>query len=221
MTARAFVLTIAALATYKGLELAITVDLLLGLPMILGGLVSVAHPRIGMGAVAATALLVNTTPFYRNHLALLMWIALTVALFGDDRQQRLLLRCTLTIMYGFAALAKVWPDWLSGEALVARTWIGPLPTAILSVTSRRAVSITATASSSRSTMKPRSASMIEMARSRTALSTPEKSRAVSTVCEISNRAARRWSRFATASPFTCIFTRTLARICSVPKQSSL
>ena len=128
MSRRSLVLVVAALAAYKSLEHAVVFGLrlwpVLGALLLLGALWAPIRPRAGMAVVAAGALVVNLTPAYRNHLALLFWVALALAIFADEHHARLALRCQLSLMYGFAALAKLWPDWLSGEVLQARTWLG-------------------------------------------------------------------------------------------------
>lgn len=130
MNRRQLALVVAVLAAYKSVEHAVmhgpALWVLTGALLLLGALWTPLRPRAGMAVVAAGALVVNLTPVYRNHLALLMWVALALALFSDDHATRIALRCQLTLMYGFAALAKLWPDWLSGEALGVRTWVGAI-----------------------------------------------------------------------------------------------
>jgi hypothetical protein len=129
VTSRSFAFLLAAVAAYKSLEyLAVFGPLLwtaTGALLLLGAGLTIRRPDLGPLLIAAGALLANMTPAYRNHVALLFWLALTSGVFPDERQQRWLLRCTLTIMYAFAAAAKLWPTWLSGEALLARTWLAP------------------------------------------------------------------------------------------------
>jgi hypothetical protein len=131
VTTRTLALVVAILAVYKSLEHLVMFGpaawVVLGAPLLIGGLlVTTGSLRPGAGVIAAAALVVNLTPAYRNHLNLLMWVALTLLLFGDEEQRRLVLRCQLTLLYGFAAAAKLWPDWLSGEALLEYTWVAPL-----------------------------------------------------------------------------------------------
>ena len=130
MSRRQLALVVAVLAAYKSVEHAVLhgprLWMLTGALLLLGALWTPLRPRAGMAVVAAGALVVNLTPAYRNHLALLMWVALALALFSDEHATRIALRCQLTLMYGFATLAKLWPAWLSGEALGARTWLGAI-----------------------------------------------------------------------------------------------
>ena len=131
MTARTLAIVVAVLAAYKALEHAVVFGAaawpVIGAPLVLGAVtVFLGYRRHGAALIAVAALVSNLTPAYRNHLNLLMWVALTLAIFDDEEQQRFVLRCQLSILYGFAAIAKVWPDWLSGEAFIARTWTGPL-----------------------------------------------------------------------------------------------
>jgi hypothetical protein len=129
VTSRSFALVLAAVAAYKSLEyLAVFGPLIWtasGALLLLGAGLTLIRPDLGPFLIAAGALTANLTPAYRNHVVLLFWLALTAGMFPHERQQRWLLRCTLTIMYAFAAAAKVWPTWLSGEALVARSWPAP------------------------------------------------------------------------------------------------
>ncbi|MTV25046.1 hypothetical protein FTX61_06390 [Nitriliruptoraceae bacterium ZYF776] len=123
------VAVIAGVAAVKSVDLLVTygaaVWLLLGSWLALGALATRRWPTAGMAVIGAAALATNLTPAYRNHLALLVWVVVALLLFPDPQHERLALRWQLTIMYGFAAVTKVWPDWLSGAALEARTWIGP------------------------------------------------------------------------------------------------
>lgn len=138
MNRRAYMVVLAAAATYKSIEhLAVFgLDLwgLIGGPLLAGALVIRWRPRAGMAIIAAAAFWTNLTPAYRNHLHLLMLLALTMALFTDERTVRWVLRCQLSIMYGYAAVAKLNPDWLAGDALEAMTWPGSLLPGSLLVT---------------------------------------------------------------------------------------
>jgi hypothetical protein len=129
VTSRSFALLLAAVAAYKSLEFLAVFGPLIwavtGALLLIGAGLTFRRPDLGPLLIAAGALMANLTPAYRNHVALLFWLALTSGFFADERQQRWLLRCTLTIMYAFAAAAKLWPTWLTGEALVARTWLAP------------------------------------------------------------------------------------------------
>lgn len=130
MSRRTLELVVAAVAAYKAVEHLVIFGwmawLLVGAPFLLGAAWTLIRPRAGTALIAVAAVVVNLTPAYRNHVVLLAWVALALALFGDEQRERFALRCQLSIMYGFAALAKIWPDWLSGAALEARTWVGPL-----------------------------------------------------------------------------------------------
>jgi hypothetical protein len=52
-----------------------------------------------------------------HHLALIAWIAAILWLFPNDVERRLLLRVQCTVVYAFAALAKLNPEFLSGDVL--------------------------------------------------------------------------------------------------------
>lgn len=130
MTRRTLTLLVAAVAAYKSVEhLALstpTTWIVIGAPLLIGAAWTLIRDRAGMTVIALGALAANLTPAYRNHLVLRFWSAATLAVLRHEHLERFALRWTLSIMYGFAAAAKVWPDWLSGESLLARTWSAPL-----------------------------------------------------------------------------------------------
>lgn len=130
MSRHRLVLVLAALAAYKSIEnlavYGLQAWILIGAPLLLGAVWVLVRPSVGLGVIALGALSMNLTPAYRNHVTLLMWAALTLLLFTDDEQAKFAVRWLLATMYGFAAAAKLWPDWLSGDALEALTWIAPL-----------------------------------------------------------------------------------------------
>ena len=78
----------------------------------------------------------------RQHLVLLVGVALAAAV-GRDRDERLLLwRLQLTTLYGFAALAKANESFLGGDVLARTTAEGPLgPSAVPSPVGLVAVSV--------------------------------------------------------------------------------
>jgi hypothetical protein len=127
VTGIALARTVGSLVALKAVELAF----LRGAPwwvaaaLGLSGLSTFRFPRSGSAAIAILTFALLIGGFYSNHMTLVMWIAITLAVFADDRQQRFVLRCQLTILYAFAAIAKLWPDWLSG-GVISTTWVGPL-----------------------------------------------------------------------------------------------
>jgi hypothetical protein len=139
MTRSTLVHVVAGIATYKALEHLFVFGpaawVLLGAPLILGALWALIRPNAGLAVISLAAVAVTLTPAYRNHLVLLAWVAATLAIFQDEEQERFVLRCVLSTMYGFAAVAKIWPDWISGAALAERTWLGPLlpPNALVAI----------------------------------------------------------------------------------------
>lgn len=66
----------------------------------------------------------------RQHLVLLMGVALVGAVTGDDRERLILWRLQLSTLYGFAAAAKLNETFLSGTVL-AGALRDPLPLAVL------------------------------------------------------------------------------------------
>jgi hypothetical protein len=128
LTAEALYLVLAAIAAWKAFEIAVLGHPLVAVPVLASGGLILLHRRAGASLLAVVCLSIVLTPtIYSqpsvNHLTWVFWTSLTMALFAGA-QQRYLLRWQLTIMYGFAAIAKVWPDFLSGAALENRTWIG-------------------------------------------------------------------------------------------------
>ena len=78
----------------------------------------------------------------RQHLVLLIGVALAAAV-ARDRQERLLLwRLQLSALYGFAALAKLNESFLGGDVLATATLLGPLgPSAVPSPVGLVALSV--------------------------------------------------------------------------------
>jgi hypothetical protein len=131
LTERGLFVVLAAIAAWKTVEIAALGSPLQAVPMALAAAALVWRPRWGAGLLAAVCLLVviDGRAFAQpavNHLTWVFWIALVVACFPNDEQQRFVLRWSISAMYGFAALAKVWPEFLDGSALATRTWIGPV-----------------------------------------------------------------------------------------------
>ena len=62
----------------------------------------------------------------RQHLVLLMGVALAAAVARDRGERLLLWRLQLTALYGFAALAKLNESFLGGDVLATATALGPL-----------------------------------------------------------------------------------------------
>jgi hypothetical protein len=119
---------IAGIALWKAVEIGVLHHPAAALPIGFAGLLGLVRPRAGAAvtAVASLAIVLAPAVFGQpsvNHLTWVFWIACTMAIFDGD-QQRLVLRAQLSILYGFSALAKIWPDFLTGQALATRTWIG-------------------------------------------------------------------------------------------------
>lgn len=72
----------------------------------------------GTLAVLVPVILSQSMDLFNQHLALIGWIGLWLALL-DGEQQRMALRVQLSIVYGFGALAKLNPWFLSGSVLEA------------------------------------------------------------------------------------------------------
>jgi hypothetical protein len=81
------------------------------------GLLCLWRERLGASMIVGVAAWAIYSGHYFNHLWFLLLVALTFVIFTDVAQQRLVVRCQLSILYGFAAIAKVHGGWLSGEAL--------------------------------------------------------------------------------------------------------
>jgi hypothetical protein len=62
----------------------------------------------------------------RQHLALLLGVALCAVVARDGREQLLLWRVQVSTLYGVAALAKVNESFLGGDVLAAGVALGPL-----------------------------------------------------------------------------------------------
>jgi hypothetical protein len=137
LTERQLFAVLTAIAGWKALEIAVLGSPLAALPMAIAAGVGLWRPRWGAGLLALVLLPIILTgaAFGQpavNHLTWVFWIAFIVASFPNEGQQRLVLRWALSIMYGFAALAKLWPEFLDGSTMATRTWIGPIaPTWIL------------------------------------------------------------------------------------------
>lgn len=114
-----------------------TIDLADRLPRHTSAVIAVALLAVWLAASTATAfglyrkvaagVLVVMVPailvagglaLWNQHLALIGWIGLWLALL-DGTEQRMALRAQLSITYGFGALAKVSPWFLSGSVLMA------------------------------------------------------------------------------------------------------
>lgn len=130
MTRRTLTMLLAGVAAYKAVEHLFVHDVsvwpVVGAPLLIGALMTQHRPRVGLAIIASSSLVVNLTPAYRNHVHLLMVLAATLALFGDEDTERWVLRSQLSIMYGFAAVAKLQGEWLSGGMLEGMTWPGKL-----------------------------------------------------------------------------------------------
>lgn len=123
MTAPAAILAVAAVL--KAFDLSVRgepIDVVLWV-----GAAAICALRERWGAAALSALAWWTVIFgvYGNHVVFLAWVGLTFVLFRCERQRQFVVRCQLSILYGFAALSKVNPDWLSGAALESRGFIVP------------------------------------------------------------------------------------------------
>lgn len=118
---------VAGCACVKGLELASSTPASLWMPfLVVAAVATVLRTPLSFGALAVVVLAVQVTPAYSNHAVLLFWLAVALAVTGPGAVRGWLLRSQLSIMYGFAAMAKLWPDWLSGEVLASSTWVGAL-----------------------------------------------------------------------------------------------
>jgi len=92
---------------YVALWLAAAVALVLGRGLAIAG---------GTIAVLAIVALLTVAPQLSNGLPLLFWIGAIVAVTsGRPVEQALLLRVLVTTVYGFAAVAKIHPDFLAGD----------------------------------------------------------------------------------------------------------
>ena len=89
--------------------------------LVVAALVWLRAPRQGAAIAAVVLLVMAVGPLYRNHVAFLAWIAVLTALARDEPEHRLLLTVHLSVVYAFATMAKLNPEWLSGEALAARS----------------------------------------------------------------------------------------------------
>jgi hypothetical protein len=76
----------------------------------------ILFPSVGAWLVAALAWHAVVTDYY-NHILFIAWIASTFALFPNADRAKFVLRWQLSILYGFAAIAKTNANWLSGEPL--------------------------------------------------------------------------------------------------------
>ena len=119
---------LALVAIWKSVEIAVLGSFTGALPMLCAGLLVFLRRELGAGMIALACLAIIATPGTYgqpavNHLTWVFWIAASASLFRGD-QQRFVFKAQLSIMYGFAAIAKVWPDFLTGAALASRTWLG-------------------------------------------------------------------------------------------------
>ena len=114
----AALLVVAALL--KAFDFAVRWSSTVAVLWVLAAAVCALHERWGAASITVLAWWAALFGIYGNHVVWLAWLALTFVIFGDRAQQRLVVRAQLSILYGFGALAKLNPEWLSGEALVAR-----------------------------------------------------------------------------------------------------
>ncbi|MFP3906833.1 MAG: hypothetical protein ACLFWR_07355 [Acidimicrobiales bacterium] len=84
--------------------------------LIAGRLVQIAGASL---AVLSMTLVVGPGGDLHSGLALLWWVGLTLAVTeGHPEERALLIRATVTIVYAFAAIAKMNPSFLAGEQLI-------------------------------------------------------------------------------------------------------
>lgn len=127
MTERSFRTIFGAIALYKGIEALIIGAGVLAAPLLVAGVaMRLVRPRWAWWVLSVASLVTALGPLYKNHVAMLFWVSLACALFPLARQRRFVMRAQLSIIYGFGALAKLWPEWLSGDVLREVTWIGPI-----------------------------------------------------------------------------------------------
>lgn len=84
-------------------------------------LACVLHDRLGPAVVVAVAAWTLLDVQYYNHVTFIFWVAATLVLFPGEQRRALVFRWQLAILYGFAALAKLNGDWLSGAVLAAES----------------------------------------------------------------------------------------------------
>lgn len=105
-----------------------------------GGAVLLAAPRrpaveragwagVLLGGVGATVDF--PTELRREHLVLVMGVALAALVARDGAERRLLWRSQVSVLYGVAAAAKVNESFLGGDVLAATVVRGPLWSALL------------------------------------------------------------------------------------------
>lgn len=95
---------------FSGLWLLTSVTLLTG---------RLIHVAGGALAVLSMVLVVGPGSRLDSALALLWWVGVTLALTeGRPDERALLIRATVTIVYAFAALAKMNPSFLAGEQVI-------------------------------------------------------------------------------------------------------
>jgi len=125
------------LAERGATDLADPLRLLALLVWVAGGVALVLAPgRVPWSLVAlsgAALALDSPLDLRRQHLVLLIGLAVAAAVAADDRERLLLWRTQLTALYGFAVLAKLNESFLAGNVLArdvvdAPLWEGLLPT---------------------------------------------------------------------------------------------
>lgn len=82
--------------------------------------------RWALPAVTVLTAVAFAVGFHNQHMWLLLWLPLTFLVGREDRQW--LWRWQATILYGFAVVAKLTPDYLSGRRIEAS--LGDLPDVI-------------------------------------------------------------------------------------------
>jgi hypothetical protein len=123
-----------ALVLVKGVDLGLggTPTLLLA-AWLLGGLLLLRDHEPGWAVVLLTGLAVAALApeeLLRQHLVLLLGVALVATVTRTDAERLLLWRTQLSALYGFAVLAKLNEAYLSGTVLAEALRV-PLPLAVL------------------------------------------------------------------------------------------
>lgn len=111
---------LAASAVLKSLDLSVRWAPWVAVLWVLAAAMCALHLRAGALSVSLLAMWAMLWGPYSNHLVWLFWLGLTFVLFTDPVTQRYVVRWQLSILYGFAAIAKVHAPWLSGAALTSR-----------------------------------------------------------------------------------------------------
>jgi hypothetical protein len=123
---------IGGLVLLKGVDLGLTgTSLLLLGAWLLGGLLLLRDHDLGWPVVLVAGLAVaaaSPVELRRQHLVLLLGVALVATVTRDDRERLLLWRTQLSVLYGVAVLAKLNEAFLSGTVLTEALRV-PLPLA--------------------------------------------------------------------------------------------